>query len=87
MHHLYFPYTHEPFLFIFLYFSENLRKRFKTVFQELLSFLKFFKIFENLRNCSEIIGKSMDIIGTVRKHSQELKSFRADFESPQKDPA
>ena len=44
----------------------KLRKRFKSVFQMFLLFLKIF-------------GKFPGVIGTVSNGSQELKSFGADF--------
>ena len=48
--------------------------------------LRFFKIFEksseifrNLRKCSEIFEKFLDVIGNVRNGSLELKKFGAGF--------
>ena len=57
-------------------FSENIGNGSKVIFRCFYDFLKFSV---NLRKCSEIFGKFPDVIGNVRKGSQELQSFGAGF--------
>ena len=47
-------------------------------------FKHFRKIFGNLWKLSEIIGKFADVVGTVRKRSQQLKCFGDVLRSPRK---
>ena len=48
------------------------------------SFYDFLKFSENLLKCLEMIRKFANLIGTVWKHSLELKSFGAGFKKSSK---